>query len=289
MRACMKMVQRWMILPLVCLLSVLQGCSSIFGYDNLGMFVHWYVDDYVELTSDQKERFDEHFDQLHEWHRNSELKAYQQTLKSIQHQLKQPDQTYEEILKQVRTHRQDVMMYWMTLIETAEPHLLVLLDELSESQRRQLENNVRDKMLESIDKRLSMSREEWEAHRIARVKKSLSPWLGSLSEAQENIVTSWAASLHNQDKMNREFRLRWLSRLTELQALELADRKSKLAELLMYPDRLRTQNHVLLLDVNRAATEEMLAKVFSLRNQQQTRVALREVNAWLQRIESAEG
>ena len=269
------------------LLPFLQSCSSSYVYDNLGWMVHWYVDDYVELTGEQKKAFDQHFSQLQEWHRKNELPDYQQWLEQVYAQLQQPDVSGEVIRGYVSEHRQKTLQFWARLVKEAEPHLLVLLDKLSERQQQALERNFRKQLLQRYEKKRAMSRRQWEKDKIAKMKKGLKPWVGSLTRAQEKRLQEWAQSLHNLDELNREFRLDWQSRLIKLQELTLPQRQGKLAELVSYPDRFRSRKHLALLDENRQLTGKAIAEILTLRNARQNKQALAEIKQWLQRISSA--
>ena len=267
-------------------LPFLHSCSTSYVYNNLGWLVHWYVDDYVELTSGQKKDFDKRFSQLQQWHKESELQEYQQWLEGIREQLSQPQLSRKDILVSVRSHRQKTMMFRDRLITQAEPHLLHLLEQLSEQQRQELSNNIRKQLLKRYEARLVMSRKEWEKDKIARMEKGLKPWIGSLNQNQKKTLKSWAGNLHNLEEQNREFRLNWLARLTELQALPLPQRHGRLAKLLANPDRFRKPDHLQRLMANRELTDAAIAEVIALRSNQQNKVALAEIKQWLQRIKS---
>ncbi|MET4692910.1 DUF6279 family lipoprotein [Endozoicomonas lisbonensis] len=276
-------------LLLLILLPFLHSCSTSYVYDNLGWLVHWYVDDYVELTSQQKKEFDRRFSQLQQWHKESELQEYQQWLEGIREQLLQRQLSSEEILVYVRSHRQKTLVFWDRLMTQAEPHLLQLLEQLSEKQRQNLIENIRQQMLKRYETRLTASRTLWEKDKVARMEKGLKPWIGSLSKDQKNRLNRWASSLHNVDKLNREFRLDWLARLIDLQPLPLSERRGKLAELVANPDHFRTPEHLQLLKENRELTDVAIAEVIALRSNRQNKTALAEIDQWLRRIKSSRG
>ena len=60
-------------------LALLAGCSANrFLYNRADTFVRWAVDDYVDLTSEQQQRFDDNLDVLLDWHRRAELPQYRE-------------------------------------------------------------------------------------------------------------------------------------------------------------------------------------------------------------------
>ncbi|MCW7554755.1 DUF6279 family lipoprotein [Endozoicomonas gorgoniicola] len=274
---------------LLFLLPFLHSCSTSYVYDNLDWLVHWYVDDYVELTPRQKKEFDQRFSQLQRWHKENELQEYQQWLESIREQLLRRQLSPEEISVYVRSHRQKTLVFWDRLVTQAEPHLLQLLEQLSEKQRQNLIENIRRQMLKRYETRLTASRTEWEKDKVARMEKGLKPWIGSLSQDQKKRLNRWASSLHNVDKLNREFRLDWLTRLIDLQPLPLSERRGKLSELVANPERFRTPEHLQFLKENRELTDAAIAEVIALRSNRQNNTALAEIDQWLRRIKNSRG
>ena len=285
----MNTLKRVCVFFLLFLLPFLHSCSTSYVYDNLDWLVHWYVDDYVELTPRQKKEFDQRFSQLQRWHKENELQEYQQWLESIREQLLRRQLSPEEISVYVRSHRQKTRVFWDRLVTQAEPHLLQLLEQLSEKQRQNLIENIRRQMLKRYETRLTASRTEWEKDKVARMEKGLKRWIGSLSQDQKKRLNRWASSLHNVDKLNREFRLDWLARLIDLQPLPLSERRGKLSELVANPDRFRTPEHLESLKENRELTDAAIAEVIALRSNKQNNTALAEIDQWLRRIKSSRG
>ncbi len=69
---------------LIALVLVMTGCSTKFTYNNLTWLAYWYLDDYVELTSEQKKVIDQKLYDWQLWHRYQELPKYQAHLKQLQ-------------------------------------------------------------------------------------------------------------------------------------------------------------------------------------------------------------
>ena len=76
---------------------LLVGCSTKFTYNNLDWLIHWYVDDYVELSDRQENLFDEHFANWLNWHRSEELAKYVKHLKSLKADVENERLTAESI------------------------------------------------------------------------------------------------------------------------------------------------------------------------------------------------
>ncbi|AMO54910.1 hypothetical protein GZ77_25380 [Endozoicomonas montiporae] len=282
----MNTIKRVCCLFLLMMLPFLPSCSTTYVYDNLDWLVHWYVDDYVTLTPTQKQDFDRRFSQLQQWHKNSELQEYQLWLESIRDQLMNKELSRHDILVSVRSHRMKSLTFWQRLVSEAEPHLLQLLDQLSDQQQQELTENIRKQLLKRYDRREALGRKGWERDKVARMEKGLKPWVGKLGREQKKLLMNWAVELHNLDQQNREFRLDWLARLTELRALPLSQRRGKFAMLVVNPDHFRTTDHLQKLDENRELTDRVIAEVIALLSQRQNKMALAEIEQWLQRIKS---
>jgi len=73
---------------LIAIMTVLAACSSLrLAYNNGDTLLYWWIDGYVDLTSDQKSVVKEDIDKLFHWHRKTQLNDYAQILQTAQRQL----------------------------------------------------------------------------------------------------------------------------------------------------------------------------------------------------------
>ena len=269
------------------LLPLLHSCSSSYVYDRLNWMVHWYVDDYVALDTNQKKSFNQRFDQFQEWHREQELKRYQQEFEELRAQLQKSELSRTEIGNNVAVYRDKTLGFWHSLVAEAEPHLLALAQELSPRQKQVLTRNIERDVRKRYSRKQGMNSSQWQAEQVRRLEKSLQPWFGSLTQEQDRKVRAWSAGLKNLDKKNFEVRL---SVIAEVDALLQEPDKvgtGRLAQLISNPDLLRSQEHLQLVTENRLMTEQLITEMIATRTRQQEARMLDEIERWLNRITEA--
>lgn len=75
-----------LLLPL--LLLGLQGCSTLrLAYGNAPTAAYWYLDDYLDFSDAQAPAVRAALTQIHQWHQQTQLPAYLQTLNRLQAQM----------------------------------------------------------------------------------------------------------------------------------------------------------------------------------------------------------
>ena len=84
------------ILAILLLPLLLTSCTVSFTYNHLDWIIPWYVDDYVDLTRDQKKSLRQQLEPILTWHREEELVRYVEILDGIEASLAQP-LTAEEV------------------------------------------------------------------------------------------------------------------------------------------------------------------------------------------------
>ena len=117
----------------------LSGCSISFIYNNLSWLSSWYLDDYVSLTTEQQQQFDEDFKAFHSWHRNTQIALYYQQLERLKVQIS------KGINKaQIKSHRDLVQTHYTNLITHSKPQLLDLIYNLDLTQRNTLLQSIKE-------------------------------------------------------------------------------------------------------------------------------------------------
>ncbi|RZJ61391.1 MAG: hypothetical protein EON49_05605 [Acidovorax sp.] len=119
---------------------LLQGCSTVkLAYNQAPQLMAWQINRYLGLSDAQNERVRDELDDLQQWHRDTMLPQHAQVLQKVQRQLadgitaQQACSTYAEI----RTQFDQV-------VSQAEPKMLWLASQLTDSQIRQLERKQAD-------------------------------------------------------------------------------------------------------------------------------------------------
>ena len=74
-------MRTWIVMGLS--LALLVGCGTKFVYHNLDWFVIDYIEDYVDLTKEQKTILSERIVNISQWHKQQEIPLYVQQLDKL--------------------------------------------------------------------------------------------------------------------------------------------------------------------------------------------------------------
>ena len=150
------------IIGLLSVTLALGGCSAMkLGYQNLPHLAQWWLNGYVDFDHSQAARVRDDLDQLHAWHRTTELPGIAQLLQQVE-QLAAADVTPA----QVCALEPPLRLRWAALRQRAEPmlarHALTLTAaQLQHLERKYARNNreytrewIQASPAERVDKRL---------------------------------------------------------------------------------------------------------------------------------------
>ena len=172
-------------------LLFLSSCSSKFAYDNIDWWVYWYLDDYIELNSEQEAQFDDYLDSWLQWHKTSELVRYKAQLEQMKQQVTNDELNYT----QVTTHFEQAKAHWARVRNEVSPELIKMAKNLSDEQVVTLfaalekENKEEEEELASIKEDSAEVRNE---KRIERMEENVSARIGKLSNEQKQIIATYA-------------------------------------------------------------------------------------------------
>jgi hypothetical protein len=166
---------------LIALMTVLAACSSLrLAYNNGDTLLYWWIDGYVDLTSEQKGLVKEDIDKLFHWHRKTQLQDYVQVLQTAQRQL-----TAGATQADLQNDFDDIKKRTEALLLKATPELAELARSLQPEQIATLERKF---AANNNDFRKKNMRGDREAQQRFRFKKSMEQfelWFGSFSSEQE--------------------------------------------------------------------------------------------------------
>ena len=219
---------------------LLSACSLSFIYNNLGWLSEWYLDDYVALNKTQQKAFDKAFAELHLWHRKTQLNRYYQQLITFKEQVNKG--LTEDDLNQ---HYSVINNYWFSLREQAKQPLMVLIQRLSDNQKKQILDAIADNNQRRIDDYEQIASEKWAAKQCENVQKQLKKWLGKLTTQQKSIVCKQTAMLEPTFSHWRAYRQRWHGGLETALLLNTDKQQYEmlLTELITQPDALKTAEY----------------------------------------------
>jgi len=197
------------VLLLIVLMALLAACSSIrFTYNHGDTLLYWWLNNYLDLDSEQSGFVKRDIDNLFQWHRKTQLKDYVQLLQTGQRQLTgnltaaDLHKDYDEIL--ARTE----LLAFKALPELADLARTVKPEQIAQMEKKFARNNE--------DYRKKFMRGDQEDQQKARFKKSMEQfdlWFGRFSSEQEAMLrkASDARPLNNDiwldERMRRQKRI----------------------------------------------------------------------------------
>lgn len=219
----------------------LTACSFSFIYNNLGWLSDWYLDDYVTLNQEQQLIFDTAFDELHSWHRRTQLKEYYWQLSEFKKQVNLGI-TATEVSEQLA----NIKSHWIMVREHAKPSLISLAHTLSDSQRKQIIDEVASNNQERIDDRDELSQEGWYKEECKEKQQQFKKWVGELTKAQKSEMCSLIEGLSPTFNHRMIYRIKWHSGLRRVLAMDLNKQQYEVmfTELISNPDSLKSREYI---------------------------------------------
>jgi hypothetical protein len=181
--------RRFSILCIAGLLFILSGCGVKWWYGKLDYLLRYRVDQYFDITNQQKDFITQHFGQHLVWHRYEGLPTHIEFLAAVQKKLADGI-THAEIGWFFTQYREQNRLIINRLSDDAVQFLTLLnVEQIDHFSERLTEEN------EELAERLQMSREERLEKRAEKTLDSIEDWLGSLSDEQEAEITKLSLSI----------------------------------------------------------------------------------------------
>lgn len=167
--------------------ACIAGCSATqFAYQRLDFLARWELDKYVDMTPEQRTRFDVEFGLFWDWHRRSELPRYAATLRQIAARTDTPPDAAE-----LARWSEQYGALWNDALEHLMPLFCSLGGSLSDAQVRSLlaraDDDLADYAEDAVDGRETDLRDRAERS----LNKSLRRWLGDLTPEQRQRLHEW--------------------------------------------------------------------------------------------------
>ncbi|MCU4675077.1 DUF6279 family lipoprotein [Catenovulum sp. 2E275] len=235
---------------------LLTGCSLSFYYNKLDWFAKWYLDDYVELHSQQAEIFEQHFERWHNWHRQTQLPLYQQLLTEIEADIKQGISAED-----VTQHSNAARLHWHNLLAHIAPDVTRQLLTLSAAQKQSLienlKQNIEEKYQKFADKTDAERREDAQEHHIEDYEN----WFGRLTDKQIAELKQQLLRYQADRTLWFEYRLAYIKQFESLLfANDDPVQTVKLNNLLAQPEQMRSAALQQTLKYNQALYAEFLPR-----------------------------
>ena len=253
---------------------LVSGCSSKFAYNNLDWLAHWYIDDYILLTDEQRIVVDQKIARWLTWHRQEELPRYLTDLNKLIADIDNQQLSFAKL----DAHQDAIKQHWIRMKTKFVPDLVLMAPLLDRQQITYLFEKLNKKNAEereTIKKSLALEPKQQAAAAVRKYKKSLARWLGELTLEQETLAVNMYDQLQDNDALWLEYRQQYQ---IEIKAIfEQPDRgdnfNARLSRLMMEPEVFRsdelnimnTENATnfkkVLLAINKSTTQQQREKL----------------------------
>jgi hypothetical protein len=269
---------------LIALMAALAACSSLrLAYNNGDTLLYWWIDGYVDLTSEQKSVVKEDIDKLFHWHRKTQLNDYAQILQTAQRQL-----AAGATQADLQTDFDDIKKRTEALLLKATPELAELARSLQPDQIATLERKF---AANNADFRKKNMRGDREAQQRFRFKKSMEQfelWFGSFTSEQEAAIrkASDARPLNNEIWLDERTRRQnnILAAVRKVQSEKLSQEATQTLIQGLIKDgfqRLESSDRKAFFDSYEAANLQLVLTVINLATPAQKAHAQRRMQGWI--------
>ncbi|MBC3774966.1 DUF6279 family lipoprotein [Pseudomonas sp. SWRI99] len=201
-------MSRWFkqIAALLIFTLALGACSRVgLAYRNLDVIIPWTLGDYVDMSGEQKDWFNERLKGHLSWHCTTQLPGYLDWLDRLQGMVERNQITDAALQERTAEAKQ-------AIAETAReitPSAIELLQGLDDKQVAEMNDafakDLRKRQQEYVKPPLAQQIKE----RGERMEKRLNDWLGPLSDTQKQRVAAWSNALGDQNTQWIANRAHW--------------------------------------------------------------------------------
>jgi hypothetical protein len=160
------------------------------AYSNATHLAAWTIDDYFDLSHEQKDFVHAGLDRAMAWHRSRELPEYRRFLASIGERSGHPF-TDEEVAQAWVDVRAD----YRRVVERLLPDAAQLLATLDERQLAHLQHRFDEDNRKFLKDSTRGTPADRRAEAAKRMVGHLREWIGPLDDSQRAIVAAWAAAM----------------------------------------------------------------------------------------------
>lgn len=253
------------------------ACSRLgLAYRNLDVLIPWSLNEYLDLTAEQEQRFDAQLREHLHWHCRTQLPVYLDWLERLRGMI----ETRRVTPRQLAARLAEAKKALAVIAKEITPSTVELLSALDERQVKELFAALDKDMLERREKYLEPGLQEQIEQRAKRMEKRLSPWLGRLNPAQRQGVALWAQSLGGLNQQLLDNRAHWQAELRgAIAQRQAANFPKRIARLLQRRERLWSDDYRQTFARAEQAALELLAEVLAQADDKQRNHLLQRLNA----------
>lgn len=251
------------LLAVVLLTLLVAGCTMSFTYNHLDWLIPWYVDDYVDLSRQQRQLLQGQLGPVLQWHREEELERYLELLDRVE-----ADLAGEVSAAQVRSWADEII----AAVERVEENMVSVALEfgatLSDEQLAEFMESVWEEHREYEEDFLARSDKEYVEENAENLEEFLERFTGRLNDEQEAILLQAAESLQRFDAIWVEDHEKWLNTLGPLLQRK-PGWENAIREAYANRTRQRSTQYTELLEYNMEVVSQAIADVLNRLNDKQ--------------------
>ena len=165
-------------------LIFLVGCSSTtFIYNRIDFLLPWYLESYVDLNQEQRQKLNELLEPFFEWHREEELPKYVKIIEDFESIL---DEKIELASIEAITH--EVEQSWFRLEDNMIAWVIPMTRELSNEQIAEFLQTMQTKTAQNENKYLSRNLQTYQNDNYKRIRKNLRRFIGGMNKDQLDLI-----------------------------------------------------------------------------------------------------
>ena len=165
-------------------LIFLVGCSSTtFIYKRIDFLLPWYLESYVDLNQEQRQKLNELLEPFFEWHREEELPKYVKIIEDFESIL---DEKIELASIEAITH--EVEQSWFRLEDNMIAWVIPMTRELSNEQITEFLQTMQTKTAQNENKYLSRNLQTYQNDNYKRIRKNLRRFIGGMNKDQLDLI-----------------------------------------------------------------------------------------------------
>lgn len=227
--------------------------------------------------------FDEMLEGWMRWHKQEELPLYQQQLEDIISQIKSNSIDAQSI----SLHRERARQHWVRARTHVASDLVTLGSTLSSEQVVYLfasldKENREDE--EEINERLALDESDKIKKWTKKNQKGIKKWTGKLTDEQKSLVASFHGRFESTSQFWLAYKREYQQQLREVFARPQRDAifEERLYELIVDPEKFRSQPFQTAMDVNAQASTEYILELMALLSDKQLERVVKEIEEFRQ-------
>jgi len=248
---------------IVFMMTLLGGCSSNLVYNNLDWLVDWYIDDFVDLNKQQKNKLDKRLSQLLLWHRNQELGQYQKLLVQLKSDVSHKKLSSDQWLKYMLAIRS----HWLRTRDKVGIQLSQMATELSANQVDDLFENMKVKNLDEEEEFNDQDAEDIQQEHFENIFDTVKDQLGSVNALQEQAINvymqQWQSTTLEYLAYNRRIQAaaKVIFESNTFEKNQAEDLTRNLYQLLTHPQQYQTIELQKMIESNRVLSSLLLQAI----------------------------